>query len=79
MEESTPNEVNPIAFGRVLGRLDAQAEDIGELKQGQKETLIKLDRLLEYQAKQRGSAKTLAMFGSAVAAAIGWAISWATK
>jgi hypothetical protein len=67
--------VNPIAFGRVLGRLDAQAEDIQELKSGLKDNSAKLDRLLEFQAKQKGAATVLTMVASALAAFIGWVSS----
>jgi len=67
--------VNPIAFGRVLGRLDAQAEDIQELKIGQKDIGQKLDQLLEFQSKQKGAAHVLLLLSSAVAAVIGWIVS----
>jgi hypothetical protein len=59
----------------VLGRLDAQAEDIQELKTGIKDNAAKLDKLLEYQAKQKGAAHVLLMLSSAVAAVIGWVVS----
>jgi hypothetical protein len=71
--------VNPIAFGRVLGRLDAQADDIQELKNGLRDNSHKLDRLLEFQAKQKGAATVLTMLASAVAAFIGWASSFFFK
>ena len=70
--------VNPIAFGRVLGRLDAQAEDIQELKSGIKENTAKLDQLLAFQHKQKGAAQVLVMVSSVVAAIVGWLVSaWA--
>jgi hypothetical protein len=79
MDENTPKEVNPIAFGRVLGRLDAQAEDIHDLKTGQKEANDKLDRLLEYQLKQKGAVSVLLVAASFVAAVVGWVVSYFTR
>lgn len=69
-------QVNPVAFGRVLGRLEAQAEDIKELKDKTLSIDSKLDLILEYQHKQRGAAKVVVMFSSAVASLVGILVSW---
>lgn len=67
--------IDPIEFGKVLARLDAQDDDIKELKDGQKETHVKLDRILAYQQKQKGATSVLLMMASAVSAVVGWIVS----
>ena len=71
-----PDDFNPVAFGKVLGRLDAQEKLIEDLKKGQLETNRKLDTLLEYQAKQRGAAQVLLLAAAGVSAVVGWIVSY---
>ncbi len=73
------NGVDPVEFGKVLGQMAAHADDIRELKEGQAEANRKLDKLLEYQSKQKGAVSVLLLISTAVSGIVGWVISWITR
>lgn len=68
--------ISPIAFGRVLERLDSQKEDIHELKETLTGNGAKLDLLIEYHNKQKGAVSVLMMVASAIGAVVSAVISW---
>lgn len=68
--------IDPIEFGRVLGRLDAQDVQIKELKGAIVTANDNIEKLIKMAERGKGGLWTLCALGSILGAVIGWAVAY---
>lgn len=68
-------DINPIEFGKVLGRLDAQDRQISELKTTGEATQKSVEHLVNLANQGKGGLMMLTTVATIVGSIIGWMVS----
>lgn len=68
-------DIDPIEFGKVLGRLDAQDRQIAEIKLASKDTQKNVEHLVNLANQGKGGLMMLTTIAGIVGSIIGWMIA----
>lgn len=67
--------IDPIEFGRVLARLDAQDKQIADIKEAAKDTQNNVAHLVNLANQGKGGLMMLSTIAGIVGSIIGWMVS----